>query len=273
MHRKKIKIRMIILLAFAAILVMISLLAPFLCPHDPYQTSAVLKNKAPSMSYPFGTDFLGRCVLSRVLMGSRNTIFASLFLVLVSFLFCSFAGMVSGYYGGVIDTLLMRLADSLLAFPQMVLAIAVAALLGGSLVNAMIALGITSWTIYARLARTHTISLKNETFIAAEKLAGCSDFRILFWHILPNMAGSLIVNASTQIGTTIIGIAGLSFLGLGVELPKAEWGAMINDAKAYIQLAPWAVLFPATAIVVTIMIFNYLGDTCRDLADVNEVKF
>ncbi|MBQ8083362.1 MAG: ABC transporter permease, partial [Clostridia bacterium] len=159
-----------------------------------------------------------------------------------------------------------------LAFPQMVLAIAVAGVLGGSLLNAMIALGITGWTLYARLARTHTMALKHEPFILAAKMNGSSGPQIMLRHILPNMIGPLTVNAATQIGTNMIGIAGLSFLGLGVVPPKAEWGSMINEARAYVQLAPWSVFVPAVAVIVTVMVFNYLGDAVRDYSDVSEAK-
>ena len=150
----------------------------------------------------------------------------------------------------------------------MVLAIAVAGVLGGGLVNAMIALGITSWTLYARLARSSVLKLKKEPFLAAAKFSGSGSGRILFRHILPNIAGPLLLSAATQIGTMMIGIAGLSFLGVGVIPPQAEWGSMINEARAYMQLAPWAVMAPAAAVVITIIVFNCLGDAVRDLADV-----
>lgn len=264
---RALKTRVLLFLILALLLMAVSLLAPYLAPNDPNATNSAAMSAPPSAQYPFGTDKLGRCVLSRVLMGARTSIFSAVALVAASFLAGTALGVLCGYYGGVLDNLVMRLADILLAVPQMVLAIAVAGVLGGGLRNAMLALGVTSWTLYARLARSHTMALKAEPFIAAAKLSGCGDLHILVRHILPNIIGPLVVNAATQLGTTMIGIAGLSFLGLGVVPPNAEWGSMINEARSYIQLAPWAVLAPAGATVVTVMIFNYLGDAVRDLAD------
>ena len=206
------------------------------------------------------------------MIGARTSIFSAVILVVISFVLGTLLGLLSGWFGGIVDTVIMRICDLLLAFPQMVLAIAVAGVLGGSLVNAMIALGITGWTLYARLARAHTLAIKKEPFVIAARLNGCSSLQILVRHILPNIVGPLVVNAATQLGTNMIGIAGLSFLGLGVVPPQAEWGSMINESRAYLQLAPWSVLAPAAAVILTVMVFNYLGDSVRDLMDVSEVK-
>ena len=162
----------------------------------------------------------------------------------------------------------MRLADVMLAFPQMVLAIAVAGILGGGMFNAMLAMGVTGWTLYARLARAQVLALKEEPYVQAARLSGCGAGSILLKTLLPNVLGPLIVCAATQIGVMMIGIAGLSFLGIGVTEPHAEWGSMISLSRAYIQLAPWAVMAPAGATVLTVMIFNYLGDCVRDVLDV-----
>lgn len=270
--RKQLKNRMFLMLGLSVLLCIFALVAPFLTPNDPNLPNAAYMNAAPCKEFPLGADRYGRCVLSRIMIGARTSIFAAVALVLITFLVGSLLGMVSGYYGGILDTMIMRIGDIFLAFPQMVLAIAVAGVLGGSLLNAMIALGITGWTQYARLARSHTIALKNEPFLLAAKMNGSSGLQIMVRHILPNMIGPLTVNAATQIGTNMIGIAGLSFLGLGVVPPKAEWGSMINEARAYLQLAPWSVLFPAAAILVTVMVFNYLGDAVRDYSDVSEAK-
>ncbi len=270
--REQLRSRMVLMLGIAAVLCIFALLAPFFTPNDPNLPHAEYMNAAPCKEFPLGADRYGRCVLSRIMIGARTSIFAAVALVLVTFVFGSLLGMLSGYYGGILDSILMRIADIFLAFPQMVLAIAVAGVLGGSLLNAMIALGISGWTQYARLARTHTMALKNEPFVIAAKMNGSSGPQIMLRHILPNMIGPLTVNAATQIGTNMIGIAGLSFLGLGVVPPKAEWGSMINESRAYLQLAPWSVLFPAIAVIVTVMIFNYLGDAVRDYSDVSEAK-
>ncbi len=270
--REQLKRRLLILLGLAGLLCVFALIAPFITPNDPNMPNASYMNAAPCKEFPLGADRYGRCVLSRVMIGARTSIFSAVALVFISFVVGSLLGMLCGWYGGIVDTVIMRIADIFLAFPQMVLAIAVAGVLGGSLLNAMIALGITGWTLYARLARTHTMMLKNEPFILAAKMNGSSGPQIMARHILPNMIGPLTVNAATQIGTTMIGIAGLSFLGLGVVPPKAEWGSMINEARAYIQLAPWSVFVPAAAVIVTVMVFNYLGDAVRDYSDISEAK-
>ena len=270
--REQLRRRVRVMLALAGLLCVFALVAPYLTPNDPNLPNAAYMNAAPCKEFPLGADRYGRCVLSRVMIGARTSIFSAVVLVFVSFAVGSLLGMLCGWYGGVLDALIMRLADIFLAFPQMVLAIAVAGVLGGSLLNAMIALGITGWTLYARLARTHTMALKHEPFILAAKMNGSSGPQIMLRHILPNMIGPLTVNAATQIGTNMIGIAGLSFLGLGVVPPKAEWGSMINEARAYVQLAPWSVLVPAAAVIVTVMVFNYLGDAVRDYSDVSEAK-
>jgi peptide/nickel transport system permease protein len=270
--RQRAKKRLILFLILAGLLVLFGILAPLLTPNDPNATSALDMNKPPSARFPFGTDRYGRCICSRVMMGARTSIFSAVTLVAVTFVIGTALGMLAGYWGGVVDSLIMRLADVLLAFPQMVLAIAVAGILGGGMFNAMLAMGIAGWTGYARLARAKVLSLKEEAYVSAARLSGCGAGAILFKTLLPNMLGPLVVNASTQIGSMMIGIAGLSFLGIGVQEPQAEWGSMISGSRAYIQLAPWAVLAPAFATIVTVMIFNYLGDCVRDVLDVEVTK-
>ena len=269
---KKIKTKLIVVVILTGALIIMSLLAPFFCPNDPNETSAAVMNHAPCAQFPFGTDRFGRCICSRVLMGARTSIFSAVALVASTFFIGTFLGILAGWFGGVIDTLIMRLADALLSFPQMVLAIAVAGILGGGIFNAMLAMGITGWTLYARLARAEVLSLKEEPYVQAAKLTGCSAVTIMIKTLLPNMLGPLIVNATTQIGVMMIGIAGLSFLGIGVTEPQAEWGSMINLSRSYVQLAPWAVMAPAVATIITVMIFNYLGDCLRDYLDVEVVK-
>ena len=266
--RKKIIRRMVIAGVLAGLLLVIVTFAGVFAPNDPYTTNALMIRKAPCAEFPFGTDNLGRCVLSRVIYGGRTTISATFFLVALSFVVGTIIGMLCGYFGGIIDYLLMRLADIMLSFPQMVVAIAVAGILGGGLNGAMIALGITMWVGFARLARSHTLSMKNEPYILTAKLAGKSPFYIMIRHILPNILAPILTNALTQIGTTMIGLSGLSFLGLGIVPPAAEWGSMINEARAYIQIAPWSVLFPALATIITITVFNYLGDVVMDYRDI-----
>ena len=261
-----VKLRFFLFLTIA--LVVFSLIAPLFAPHDPNATNPQALNLAPCAEYPLGCDLYGRCVLSRILAGAGTSVFSAVALVALTFVIGTFAGMISGWYGGIADTLIMRIAEIFLAFPQMVLAIAVAGILGGGMGNAMLALGVTGWTLYARLARAQVMTLKEEPFVQAARLSGFGAFRIMFRTLLPNMAGPLIVNAATQLGTMMISLAGLSFLGIGVQEPKAEWGSMVAASRAYMQLAPWAVLAPAFAILITVMIFNYLGDCFRDYLDV-----
>ena len=270
--RKHLRLRMILLLVLAGLLVLLALLAPLLTPNDPNATDASAMNRPPCGEYPFGTDRYGRCVCSRVLMGARTSVFCALALVGATFLAGSILGMLAGYFGGAADTLVMRLADVFLSFPQMVLAIAVAGILGGGMGNAMLALGITGWTLYARLARAQVLALQKEAYVQAARLSGCGTFSILLRTLLPNMLGPLAVNAAAQLGATMVGLAGLSFLGIGVREPHAEWGSMISAARGYIQLAPWSVLFPAGAVVLTVMVFNLLGDCLRDWLDPEAAK-
>ena len=266
--RARLRRRFLLLLTLTVLLTGLALLAPVLTPNDPNATSAEHMNEAPSAGYPFGTDRYGRCVCSRVLMGARTSVFSTLCLVGITFLFGTAAGMLAGYYGGLADTLVMRLADVLLSFPQMVLAIAVAGILGGGMLNAMLAMGITGWTLYARLARAQVLSLREEPFVQAARLSGVSGFAILLRTLLPNILGPMLVSAASQLGTMMIGIAGLSFLGIGVREPQAEWGSMISASRAYLQLAPWSVLAPAGAVIGTVMLWGLLGDCARDLLDV-----
>lgn len=271
-ERRALKRKMFFFVMLLAVLVIISLIAPFIVPNDPNATNALMMNKGPNALYPLGTDRYGRCILSRVLMGARTSIFSAVVLVLITFVFGTFMGILAGYFGGIVDTIIMRIVDIMLAFPQMVLAVAVAGLLGGGMINAMIAMGIAGWTVYARLARAQVIALKKEPYILAARLSGCSHLSIMCSYLLPCMIGPMIINAATQLGSMMVGIAGLSFLGIGVMDPQAEWGSMINQSRAYMQLAPWATLAPACAIIITVVVFNLFGDTLRDYMDVRAMK-
>ena len=239
MMRERKRRKMLVLLALVLALAAFSLAAPLLTPNDPTATSAAHMNEGPSARFPLGTDRYGRCVCSRVMMGARTTIFSAVALVAITFVTGTALGMLAGYYGGVPDTLVMRLADIMLAFPQMVLAIAVAGILGGGMGNAMLAMGVTGWTLYARLARAQVMKLKNASYVCAARLSACGDGTILLKYLLPSIIGPMAVNAATQLGVMMVGIAGLSFLGIGVQEPYAEWGSMIAQGRAYIQLNPW----------------------------------
>ena len=266
--KNKLKFNIIIFILISIFL--ISLLVPYIAPNDPYAVDLTKTLQSPSKEFLFGTDSLGRCVFSRVLYGANRTIFSAIIVVLITFLFGTTVGIISGYIGGKIDRLIMRIVDVFLAFPGLVLAIAVAGLLGGSMINAMIAISLISWTKYARIARSKVLEIKEETFIQASKISGHNALHIMIKHILPNILAYLIVTASLDIGTVIMEMSSLSFLGLSSPLPTPEWGAMISEGKSVIQFAPWTLLAPGLAILIVVVLFNLLGDIIRDLLDLKE---
>lgn len=255
-----------VLLIIIGVLLLLSLFSEYLVPFDPFETGGNVL-EAPSKTHLFGTDEHGRDVLSRVIIGSKTSIFSAFILIAISGTIGTFIGLLGGYYGGWVDNVLMRITDVFLGFPDMILAIAVAGILGGGLINAMIAMVVTTWTQYARLARSSTISIKEEDFIHAAKIGGCSNLRVLFVHILPNIIGPLVVTATLHISGMMMGLAGLSFLGLGVKVPEAEWGSMISQARKYLQTSPWMALAPTIVMVLVMMLFNLLGDQVRDIID------
>ena len=249
------------------ILLIVAALAKHLCPCDPYVQDLLQAQKPPSGENIFGTDRYGRDMFSRVLVGSTTSIYASLLLVAIVTVMGTVIGILCGWFGGKLDTVLMRISDLFLAFPSLVFAIAVAGVLGGGIQNAVIALAVIGWPKFARLARGLTLAQKDAPYIMAVRLSGCSVPGILFRHILPNIAGTILVTAALDIGTMMMELAGLSFLGLGIQPPAAEWGSMINDGRSLLQIAPWMALAPGIAIFITVMIFNLLGDTLRDYLD------
>ena len=251
----------------AALILIASLFSAQLAPYDPYATNPQLILKPPSAEHLLGTDNYGRDILSRILAGGRTSIFSSLFIILIAGSFGSMIGLLAGYYRGRMDATLMRVTDIFQAFPDIVLAIAVAGVLGGGLFNAVLALILTTWTQYARLARSAAAAAREETYIQAARLSGCNDARILFLHILPNIAGPLLITAILHVSTMMMGLAGLSYLGIGVQIPAAEWGAMISEGQKYLQQAPWAALAPSAVMVAVMMVFNMFGDQLRDLLD------
>ena len=251
----------------AALILIAALCAAQLAPYDPYATNPQLILKPPSAEPLLGTDNYGRDILSRILAGGRTSIFSALFIILIAGSFGSMIGLLAGYYRGRMDAILMRVTDIFQAFPDIVLAIAVAGVLGGGLFNAVLALILTTWTQYARLARSAAAAAREETYIHAARLSGCNDACILFLHILPNIAGPLLITAILHVSTMMMGLAGLSYLGIGVQIPAAEWGAMISEGQKYLQQAPWAALAPSAVMVAVMMVFNMFGDQLRDLLD------
>ena len=265
--KNHIKAKLIFFLVLAVALLLVAIFAKYLCPYDPYVQDLMNAQKPPSLAHPFGTDRYGRDMLSRVIIGSTTSIFATLLLVAVITVAGTAIGIVCGWNGGIVDTILMRISDLFLAFPGLVFALAVAGVLGGGIQNAIIALAVISWPKFARLSRGLTLAQKDYDYIMAARLSASSTPKLLVKHILPNIAGPVLVTSVLDIGTMMMELAGLSFLGLGVKPPMAEWGSMINDGRSMLQISPWMVLAPGAAIFVTVMIFNLLGDTVRDYMD------
>ena len=251
-------------LAAAGLLIFVAVFADWLTPFDPYAQNLDSALAPPNSTNLLGTDRYGRDVLSRVIVGSQTTICAALLLLATIATVGSLIGALCGYRGGRLDVFLMRLSDVFLAFPQMVFAIAAAGALGGGLLNAAAALAVIGWTKYARIARGLVLAIKSMPFFDAAKMSGSSSTKILFVHVLPNIAGTILVTAALDIGTIIMELAGLSFLGLGAMPPTAEWGAMMNNGRSMLQTAPWVILAPGTAIFITVATFNLLGDKLRD---------
>jgi peptide/nickel transport system permease protein len=244
----------------------LALTAPWLAPYDPQAQEIADRLSAPSIAHPFGTDELGRDVLSRVWYGARISIPAGLAVILVELLIGGLLGAMAGYLGGVVDTVTMRIADVTLAFPAIVLAMAIAAMLGPSLQNAMVAITLVWWPEYARLMRSEVLKLKNEDYILAAECLGVSNRRILLRHILPNAVTSSIVKASLDAGLVILFIAALSFIGLGVIPPTPEWGSMIASGR-YKFYNWWLTTFPGLAMLSVVLAMNLLGDGVRDAFD------
>lgn len=261
------KLNLIISVVLTAILLFICILAPYIVPYDPNAQDLSISLSAPSSAHLFGTDKFGRDVFSRVLCGGAPSIFGSIIIVIIVTVIGVALGVTAGYFGGRVDSFISKITDIFLAFPGMVLAVAIAGMLGIGIVNAIIALVAVRWTKFARLARSKTISIKENTFIQACKVSGLSDFNIIVKHIIPNIMGEIMITVMLDVGVTMLELAGLSFLGLGVAPPTAEWGYMLNEGKSYLQTCPWIVLYPGCAIIITVMILNYLGDSIRDYLD------
>ena len=254
---------LVIVLAF----VVIAVFAPFISPQDPLQTSWSAVRQAPSAQYLLGTDEIGRDVLSRVIWGARASLLAGLVSVCIAMALGVPIGLLAGYMGGWVDGVISRFTDSMLAVPFLILAIALAAFLGPSLTNAMIAIGVSSTPIFIRLTRGQVLSVKVEDFVEAARAVGNPHWRIALRHILPNILPPLIVQATLAIAAAIIAEASLSFLGLGQQPPAPSWGSMLNTAKNYVDNAPWMAIWPGVSIFLLVLSFNLLGDGLRDALD------
>lgn len=254
-------------LAVVVLFLVIALLADIVAPYDPIDADWGALRAAPTLAHPFGGDELGRDVLSRVIHGSQASLFAGVVSVVLALLIGIPVGLFSGYAGGVIDGLIMRFTDAMLAVPFLILAIALAAFLGPSLTNAMIAIGISAAPIFIRLTRAQVQAVKVEDYVEAARAVGNPPWRIAVWHILPNIWPALMVQATLTIASAIIAEASLSFLGLGQQPPAPSWGSMLNTAKDFLTQAPWMAVYPGLSIFVVVLSFNLLGDGLRDALD------
>jgi peptide/nickel transport system permease protein len=247
--------------------VTVAVFAPIVAPYDPLATSWSAIRKAPSAAHWFGTDEIGRDVLSRVIFGARASLLAGVVAALISLSIGVPIGLLAGYAGGRTDMLISRLTDAVLACPFLILAIALAAFLGPSLTNAMIAIGVSATPVFIRLTRGQTLAIKSEDFVLAARAIGNRPWRIALVHVLPNVVPALIVQATLAIAAAVIAEASLSFLGLGQQPPAPSWGSMLNTAKNYMDNAPWMAVWPGLSIFVLVLSFNLVGDGLRDALD------
>lgn len=254
-------------LALALLVVGVAIFAPVLAPMDPLEAHMSDSLHAPDSRYLCGADKLGRDVLSRVIYGTRTSLTMTLCLVAVIFVAGTMLGVLAGYFGGIVDGVIMRVADMMISFPGLVLAIAIAGLLGPNMVNAVIAISAVSWTKYARLARSMVLKIKGNLYIEAAVVTGTRTLDILTRYVVPNLITTMVVTAATDIGTMMLEIAGLSFLCFGAQAPTPEWGLMLNEGRTYLAKSPWLMVYPGIAIVIVVVVFNLLGDSIRDILD------
>lgn len=270
--RNRTKLKLTVYGALTIIIILIAVFAPYITPYDPYKQDLGNALLPPCREYLLGTDRYGRDMLSRVIMGARYSVSSAVLLVVIITFVGSTVGTICGYHGGKLDAFLMRVSDIFLAFPGMVFAIAAASIMKGGILNAVVALGFISWPKYARIARSQVMAIKNAPYIDAARLAGSGPLKIILKHIIPNIAGPVLVTAVLDIGTMMMEIAGLSFLGLGAVPPTPEWGSMMSNGRSMLQTSPWVVLAPGCGIFITVMVFNLLGDTVRDVLDPRQRK-
>ena len=257
-------------LAVISVFILLALLAPLVAPYDPIATSWTLVRKPPSAAHWFGTDELGRDMLSRVIYGARASLLAGAISVTIALTIGVPLGLISGYRGGFVDALISRITDAMLACPFLILAIALAAFLGPSLADAMIAIGISATPVFIRLTRGQVMSVKVEDYVEAARAMGNPRWRIALFHILPNILPALLVQATLSIAAAIIAEAALSFLGLGQQPPFPSWGSMLNAAQRFLSNAPWMAIWPGLAIFLVVLSLNLVGDGLRDALDPRE---
>ena len=252
----------------ALCIILAAIFAPLLTGGaDPLKGSLMDALLPPCKEHIFGTDKMGRDIFTRIIYGARASLSATFGVVALIFVLGSVLGVISGYFGGVVDAVIMRIADMMLAFPGLVLALAVAGIMGASIKNAIIAIVVVSWTKYARLARSLVLKIRDRDYVAAAIVTGSKTPYMLLRYMLPNALPTLIITAATDVGSMMLGLASMSFLGFGAKPPAPEWGYMLNEGRACMQTAPWLMIFPGLAIFVVVVVFNMLGDSIRDILD------
>jgi peptide/nickel transport system permease protein len=260
-------------LAIVVLLVVVAALAQWLVTHDPYEQNLAQRLLAPGAAgHLLGTDDFGRDILSRIIVGARITLYIVVLVALIAAPIGLIVGTAAGYLGGIVDAVLMRITDVFLAFPSLILALAFVAALGPGIGNAVIAIALTSWPPYARIARAETLTIRNSDFIAVARIQGAGTARILFRHVMPLCVSSLVVRVTLDMAGIILTAAGLGFLGLGAQPPMAEWGAMVSSGRRYILDQWWVATIPGLAIFVVSLAFNLLGDGLRDVLDPRQSK-
>jgi peptide/nickel transport system permease protein len=257
----------VLALTVIALFALGALLAPLIAPYDPLAQDLATRLDPPSSAHWLGTDQLGRDILSRLLYGSRISLVIGVVVVGLAGIFGTLVGLLAGYAGGLADEAMMRLTEVFLAFPPLILAMAIAGALGPSLTNAIIAIAAVTWAVYARLARGQVLSLRQREYVEAARSIGASRTRIMLRHLLPNAVAPLLIQASFDMGSAIISAAGLSFIGFGAQPPTPEWGVMISEGRNFISTQPWLSLFPGLSILFAVGAFNLLGDGLRDVLD------
>ncbi len=255
--------------AFLALLIILAAVFAPVLTGGVSPSEAVLEDalQPPSSEHIFGTDKLGRDIYTRVIYGARTSLVSAFAVVIIIFAFGTVLGVLSGYFGGWVDAVIMRIADLMVSFPGMVFAMAIAGVMGASIRNAVIAVSLVSWTKYARLARSLVLKIRNRDYVAAAVVTGSKTPYILKKYMIPNVIPTLVITAATDIGGMMLELAGLSFLGFGAKAPTPEWGLMLNEGRQFIQNASWMMIFPGAAIFIVVVVFNLLGDALRDVLD------
>lgn len=269
-HKLK-SIKGISVISLVVAIILVALFAEYLTPQDPYYTDFTIANNPPSAEYWFGTDSLGRDIFSRLILGTQTSVLAAIMLVIITTITGSVLGMIAGYYGGKLDTVIARTVDVTLSFPDFVIALAIIGIVGIGLIPAMGAIVATRWAKYARLSRSLVIKIKSQGFITAAITTGTKRSRIIFSHILPNILPQIFVTACLDIGSMIMMLSALSFLGFGIIPPTPEWGYMLNEARGAFLTSPYLLYGPGGAILIAVSIFNLFGDSMRDIFDTRSI--